>query len=477
MYSNPLSNDSDDDGIDDYTEIYGWTMTINGLEEAVFSNPLSKDSDGDGIDDPTEINGWTMMINGVDETVFGNPSSTDTDGDGLEDGLERLGFSVAIAGNPLTVFTNPSSKDTDGDGKDDNSEIDGWSISEQVGALSFKTDPSHNDSDRDGLPDYIALAGTGQTPTGTAQDPNPVEPDRGPIESVLGVLGAVLVSGQNPYSLVAVLVAAAGGMGWMWLRATRAVTGDAARQELRDPEHELNKLQREYKNLQNQANREMSRLQDDVSSKDEEVRQLQADLETYQASARRREEDLNSVAQDLVRAADELGERQWSSIIEALTGVGRQGTAQGDATRDSAAVSRHVNDLKRQVEEQRDRARELVSRLRTVGLDTSGIQGAVENAPATALPSLIDSLEAFVQQHNMEPQAKERLLLDIQRAEAHCSREITDSVGRRVPLQFLARAREMLEQATTQVQLNAAVTIGDRIVDDIYRLYLPRATR
>ena len=470
MYSNPLLEDSDGDGIDDYTEINGWPMMINGVDETAFSNPLSKDSDGDGIDDYTEINGWTMTINGLEETVFGNPSSTDTDGDGLKDGLERLGVPVAIAGKPLTVLTNPSSKDTDGDGKDDNSEISGWSISEQAGAPSFKTDPSHYDSDRDGLPDYVVPAGTGQTPTGTEQDPNPVEPDRGPFESVLGVLGAVLVSGQNPYSLVAVLVAAAGGMGWMWLRATRSVTGDAARQE-------LNGLQREYKDLQNQTDNEISHLKEDVSSKDQEVSQLQTNLQRYQASVRLREEDLNTAVQDLVRAADELGERRWSVIIEALTGVGRQGTAQGDATRDSAAVSRHVNDLKRQVSEQRGRARELISTLRAVGLDTSGIQGAVENAPATALPSLIDSLEAFVQQHNMDPQAKERLLLDIQRAEAHCSRDITDSVGRRVPLQFLARAREMLEQATTQVQLNAAVTIGDRIVDDIYRLYLPRATR
>ena len=472
VYSNPMTKDSDGDGIEDKVEKDGWQIQVDGSEVTVFSNPLSKDSDGDGIEDKVEKEGWQIEVNesGNWVEVSSNPSSSDTDGDGLNDGEEHQGFTVAITGKPLLVRTNPSSKDTDGDGKDDNLEIAGWSISVQSDDNGFKTDPSRSDSDGDGLPDFIVSGGTGQ-------DPNPMEPGRGLPGTILGVLGTVLVSGQTPYSLLAVLVAAVGGVGWMWLRATRAVTGDAALQELRDQGHELDQLRREYGNLEDRTKREISRLQENVSSKDREVHQLQADLATYQASARRREEDLNSAAQDLVRAADELGERQWSDIIGVLTGVGGQDTARGDGNRVTASVSRHVNGLKRQVSEQKGRAQELVSNLRTQGLDISGIQGAVDRAPATALPSLIDSLEAVVQQHTIESQGKERLLLDIERAEAHCSRDITDSVGRRVPLQFLARAREMLEQATTQVELNAAVTIGDRIVDDIYRLYLPRATR
>ena len=259
----------------------------------------------------------------------------------------------------------------------------------------------------------------------------------------------------------------------MLIRATSAAKGDAARQESKD-------LRDENKNLRDQTERQLSSLMNDVSAKDQQISQLKTDLETSKTSktsAERREEDLNSAARNLLRAADELGEKQWSGIIEALTGVRGQGTGPGGGDRATTTVSRQVNDLKRQVPEQQGRARELVSSLQRLGFDTSGIQGAVDKAPATALPSLIASLEAFVQQHTTESQIKERLLLDIQRAEAHCDREITDAVWRRVPLQFLARAREMLEQARTQVEVNAAVTIGDRIVDDIYRLYLPRVTR
>jgi hypothetical protein len=112
-----------------------------------------------------------------------------------------------------------------------------------------------------------------------------------------------------------------------------------------------------------------------------------------------------------------------------------------------------------------------------LGLETDGIGRVLESAPATALPSLIGSLEELVRQHTVESMDKDRLLSEIQRAEGLCNREITDAVGRRVPLQFLARARELVEQATSQAEMNAAIVVGDRILDDIYRFYFPRSSR
>ena len=262
----------------------------------------------------------------------------------------------------------------------------------------------------------------------------------------------------------------------MWLRAHLATKGDTARQQLRDRERKLNEAQADYRDLENRAEREISGLRGQMSYRDQQILQLQTNLQASEASAERREKDLDSAARNLRKAADELGEEQWAGIADAIARVSGQGTELDD-DRVTTAVSQQVNALRRQFLEQEGRAQELVFSLGRLGFDTSGVQGAVDKAPATALPSLVASLEAYVQQHTTESQSKEQLLLDIQRAETHCNRQITDAVGRRVPLQFLARAREMLENTTTEVEVSAAAAIVDQIVDDIYRLYLPRATR
>ena len=141
------------------------------------------------------------------------------------------------------------------------------------------------------------------------------------------------------------------------------------------------------------------------------------------------------------------------------------------------ALGRRLDEIRGQASTQRVRARDLISELGRLGLETGGIRRALESAPATALPSLIGSLEELVRQHTVESMDKDRLLSEIQRAEGLCNREITDAVGRRVPLQFLARARELVEQATSQAEMNAAIVAGDRILDDIYRFYFPRSSR
>ncbi|MDF7808818.1 lectin-like protein [Pontiellaceae bacterium B12219] len=86
---NPLSADTDGDGLSDYAEI-----------NTYHSNPFSKDSDDDGLGDANEL------IHGTDLNQI------DTDGDGLEDAAE------------LSAGLDPLNVDTDGDGLGDGEEMD-----------------------------------------------------------------------------------------------------------------------------------------------------------------------------------------------------------------------------------------------------------------------------------------------------------------------------------------------------------------
>lgn len=88
------------------------------------SNPLSADTDGDGLPDGVEVG-----------TYGGDPRLGDTDGDGLTDSQE-----VAIG----TSLNNP---DSDGDGL-----LDGWEVANQLNPLSsFGNDGAEGDIDGDGL--------------------------------------------------------------------------------------------------------------------------------------------------------------------------------------------------------------------------------------------------------------------------------------------------------------------------------------
>src|SRR5699024_11949409 len=64
-------------------------------------DPLSKDTDGDGLSDGDEINEYRT-----------NPNESDTDGDGLSDGDEVMKYG-----------TDPTDPDSDDDGISDGEEI------------------------------------------------------------------------------------------------------------------------------------------------------------------------------------------------------------------------------------------------------------------------------------------------------------------------------------------------------------------
>ncbi len=84
----PLNPDSDYDHLGDWEEIFpgndGW-----------ITNPLSNDTDGDGLPDSVEVGGW----GDADNSTRTNPTNPDTDGDGLRaaERTTRAGGSPALA--------------------------------------------------------------------------------------------------------------------------------------------------------------------------------------------------------------------------------------------------------------------------------------------------------------------------------------------------------------------------------------------
>ena len=265
---------------------------------------------------------------------------------------------------------------------------------------------------------------------------------------------------------------------YLFNKLKQDTSGDSSRLKLRDQGRELDESRRSLNDLQRESAREIGQLRDEVEDKDRRLRQLEAQLQTYQGAAQRREQELGTTASRLAQSANELGEREWvAEIVANLPSAAQPGNGLDDRFAVMTALGRRLDEIRGQASTQRVRARDLISDLRRLGLETDGIGRVLESAPATALPSLIGSLEELVRQHTVESMDKDRLLSEIQRAEGLCNREITDAVGRRVPLQFLARARELAEQATSQAEMNAAIVAGDRILDDIYRFYFPRSSR
>ena len=151
--TDPANDDSDADGIKDNEEIGDDIQNptdsdsdgiINALdddddndtlltvyEKAGSTDPLSADTDGDGLDDALEVNGKL----GVD------PMNPDSDGDGISDGIE--------------IGSNTSKPvDTDGDGTidalDEDDDNDGIPTAIES---KFSSDPLSVDSDGDGIND------------------------------------------------------------------------------------------------------------------------------------------------------------------------------------------------------------------------------------------------------------------------------------------------------------------------------------
>ncbi|MGA1821899.1 MAG: PKD domain-containing protein [Thermoplasmatota archaeon] len=179
--------DTDEDGLEDVQEKGGWIINVKlptgMVEYPVFSDPLLNDTDQDGLSDMEEFL-YLSDPNSTDTDMDSIPDqmeiekgtniiSFDTDGDLLDDGTED-----SFGSNPLDVDTEndgvddhteymfgtrPDSADTDLDGVDDNFEItsgsepcnpdsDGDTVFDSV-EFDEGTNPMFSDSDIDGLDD------------------------------------------------------------------------------------------------------------------------------------------------------------------------------------------------------------------------------------------------------------------------------------------------------------------------------------
>ncbi len=67
------------------------------------TDPLTSDSDGDGLTDAAELNGALYTYNtGKQTRIYTDPRNADSDGDGISDGAElKFGY------NPRATDTNP----------------------------------------------------------------------------------------------------------------------------------------------------------------------------------------------------------------------------------------------------------------------------------------------------------------------------------------------------------------------------------
>lgn len=119
--TDPSKNDTDDDGLSDYVEIY-----ITGTD------PLLKDSDDNGVSDADEDSDGDKLTNITEIELGTNLVHSDSDADGLNDYDETNLYN-----------TDPVKADTDGD-----SLIDGDEILLGLDPLLVKTDGTTLDSER-----------------------------------------------------------------------------------------------------------------------------------------------------------------------------------------------------------------------------------------------------------------------------------------------------------------------------------------
>ena len=172
--TNPLSNDSDGDGLDDMYEVVTLQSSpllkdtdSDGLNDSfeleVRTNPTLADTDDDGLDDGweyeyREFSGVNPLISAsgqelandydsdglslLEESIAGtDPGNNDTDGDKLNDKWETI-YQEYIGIDPLERSSSSSlSSDSDGDGL--------TLLNESI----VDTDPASSDTDKDGLGD------------------------------------------------------------------------------------------------------------------------------------------------------------------------------------------------------------------------------------------------------------------------------------------------------------------------------------
>jgi len=153
----PLSNDSDSDGMPD-----GWEH-VHGLDP---TDPYDRDldQDGDGVNTNPSVDGWTdlnwtnldefryirLNENGVNGT---DPRMSDTDGDGLSDGAEHWGWFHAETEFACHYLNGEHVCDEALGVAAEQVYLNGWLNSGAGGGTDRPIDPTHNDSDMDGMPD------------------------------------------------------------------------------------------------------------------------------------------------------------------------------------------------------------------------------------------------------------------------------------------------------------------------------------
>ncbi len=199
--TNPLDADTDNDRIDDGSELGG--DGVRGLRD---TDPLDADTDDDGLSDGDEQRGADGLRNSGDET---DPLRFDSDRDGLGDGLEQGataplpggssdGSAIAFSGTQPAGFiadqdpastTDPTRADSDADGLADGLEdANGSGRRDFAGPLGGtgtssasgdETDPRNPDSDGDTLSDGNERSGTGLLNGIGATDPLDTDTDDG----------------------------------------------------------------------------------------------------------------------------------------------------------------------------------------------------------------------------------------------------------------------------------------------------------
>ncbi|NPA75088.1 MAG: hypothetical protein GXO25_03275, partial [Euryarchaeota archaeon] len=170
--TDPTNPDTDGDGIQDGTElglyynrifpegdnilttyelpskIRGTDLTffVSDADPATKTDPLSNDTDGDGILDGMEDRNHNGMVDPYRES---SPLSNDTDGDGIPDGVEDKNHNGVFDSGESCAYD----ADTDDDGVADGAEPDAFNDTDGDGLPNI-IDP---DSDNDGILDGVEL--------------------------------------------------------------------------------------------------------------------------------------------------------------------------------------------------------------------------------------------------------------------------------------------------------------------------------
>ena len=176
--TNPLSADTDQDGIIDGVEVYEYG-----------SDPTVVDTDRDGLTDGEEIHAPDQPTGagqpGPSPGYGTSPTDTDTDDDGLTDFEEVVTGDDGYVTDPLDIDTDddglidgdeyayntrPVRGDDDGDGRDDGQDTDKDGLLDGEEVHTYNTSPTASDTDGDLLTDYNELNQFGSDPLSQNSD-------------------------------------------------------------------------------------------------------------------------------------------------------------------------------------------------------------------------------------------------------------------------------------------------------------------